>query len=1176
MTHRCPACNHQNRSGRRFCAECGSGLRHACPACGAENEAGDKFCGQCGAALTAGSAPTASVSRETPRAPRDYTPRHLAEKILTSKSSLEGERKNVTVLFADVAGYTSIAERSDPEAMHALMDRFFQCLLAEVHRVEGTVNQFTGDGVMALFGAPIALEDAPRRAVSAARAIQRVIEPLGADVRKRLGVDFRVRIGIHTGPVVVGRIGDDLRMDYTAVGDTTNLAARLQQMAEPGAILVSRATQNRVAAFFEMDDLGELRVKGKSQPVRAFRVGNERPVSGRVEASVGSGLTPLVGRESDLAAMASSFQAAQSDRGQVAFLVGDAGIGKSRLLYEFRAQLADQPHTWFEGRCASYARASAFQPIVDGLQRLFGIDDRDHETSVLAKIETGVAAAPGDLAWTLPLLRVLLSLPAGDPAVEAMDAAERRSETIRALHAFFFACAERAPLVVVIEDLHWIDPASEEFLGFLSDSLPASKLLAIYTHRPGYRHPFGDHSYHVRVALQPLSTQEMAAMTGALLKSGTLPESLGALIASKAEGNPFFVEEVTKSLLDEGAVHIADGDVTLARDVSEISVPDSIHDVLMARIDRLADDPKHAIQVASVIGREFALRLLQRITDAGDEVSSVVEELRSLELIYEKSAHPELAFMFKHALTHDVAYESILIQRRRALHRIVGTAIEELYPDRLAEHYESLAHHFARAEEWERAFLYHGRAAEKAAAAYANHSAAEHYREALAIAERLGDRVPRSDLQRLSEGLGGVLWLLSYFDQSGDAHLRSAEWADGPDKRAVNLAWAGHGKLWGHEYEQARICAGRAIEVAREHDLPGAHALALACLDLDDLVHGRVTDDSVAAEAIRLAEASGDPAARVLSLQQLEQRLEWRGEFRKAVKVGRTAIAIAQEQRLSTLAVFPTWFAGIALTCLGDYATALEWMQDSLELCGRLGDRALTARVLNTLGWCYAEFGAHDRANEFNRRGEEMAREIVELQVVASAPELHANAMINLAGNYVAMGDPERAEALILPIREELSSPGDPWQRWRYSMHVNHALARVALTRHDPETVLRLTQEELEAARANPSRKIEARALELRGRALLTQDDRDAAEETLGQALAIAVAIEYPPVQWRAHAFLAELGRRRGEPSRVERSLISARALIENLSKSIPDADLQRDFRGLAERLEADPFTACR
>jgi tetratricopeptide (TPR) repeat protein len=926
-----------------------------------------------------------------------------------------------------------------------------------------------------------------------------------------------------------------------------------------------------------MRDLGSIQVKGKSQPVRAFQVTEERPVSGRVEAGAGAGLTPLVGRERDLAALASAFEAARDGRGQVAFLVGDAGIGKSRLLYEFRSRLEGQPHTWFEGRCASYARTSAFHPIVDGLRRLFGIDDRGDDESVIARIEAGVAAVSGDLAWTLPYLRSLLSLAPDDPAVEGMDAAERRSETIRALHTFFFACAETAPLVLVIEDLHWIDPASEEVLGFLSDSLPASRVLAVFTHRPGYRHPFGDRSYQLRVTLQPLSDAETTTMAGALLEAGVLPQPLGALIARKAEGNPFFVEEVTKSLLDEGALQIAGGEVEMTRDPSQISVPDSIHDVLMARVDRLPDEPKRAIQVAAVIGREFALRLLQRITEAGDQVSSMVEELRALELIYEKAVHPELAFMFKHALTHDVAYESVLLQRRKALHRIVGTTIEELYRDRLAEHYESLAHHFARAEDWERALEYHERAADKARNAYANQSAADHYREALAIAERLGDAVPRARRRVIAENLGDVLWALSWFEQAGDARLQAAEWSEDPADEAWNLAFAGHAKLWSHEYTTSHDAAQRSVQIAVEHDVPGAQALALACLDEEDLVHGRVTEDSMMIEAGELAERSGHPVARAMALQQLIQRCEWRGEFRRTVELCEKTLEIAREERLSTLGVFPGWFCGIALTCLGQYGDALSRMQSALEACERLGDRALKARLLNTMGWCHAEFGAHGRASEFNRRGEELAREIVESGAIAGAPELHANAAINLAGNYVAMGDPERASGLVLPIWEELAEPGgDPWQRWRYSMHTTHAMARIALARQDPETTVRLTGEEHEAAHKNPAAKIQARSLELRGRAQLTMDERDAAEQTLREALDLAVRIEYPPVQWRSHALLAELARRRGDDAEAARSAAAARSLIESLAKSIPGTDLRSEFLSLADRLESDPLAACR
>jgi class 3 adenylate cyclase len=546
---------------------------------------------------------------------------------LTQKSTLEGERRHVTVLFADVADYTALAERADPEAMHALMDQCFRRILDEVHRYEGTVNQFTGDGVMALFGAPLALEGAPRRAVLAGLAIQRALAPLDEEVQSRYERGFTMRIGIHSGPVVVGRIGDDLRMDYTAVGDTTNLAARLQALAPPGAVWISESTRQAVAGFFELRDAGRQPVKGKRTPVHAFEVVAERPVSGRIEAAVETGLTPLVGREPELAALHAAFESAREGHGQVAFVIGEAGIGKSRLLYEFRQRLAGEPHTWFEGHCSAIANTTAFHAVSDGVRRLFGIDDRDDEAQACAKLEQREADLGGGLAWTLPFVRSLLALAPGDAAVEAMDPIRRRSETVRALQAHFLRAAARQPLVLVVEDLHWIDAASEELLSFLAESTPTARALLLFTYRPGYRHPFGDRSYHVRIAPQALSAQAMHAMTQSLLESATLPSELLALIAAKAEGNPFFVEEVTKSLVEEGVLRRTDDGVELTRALADVTVPDSIQDVLMARLDRLADEARRAIQVASVIGREFALRLLAQIREAGDRVQDVVGEI---------------------------------------------------------------------------------------------------------------------------------------------------------------------------------------------------------------------------------------------------------------------------------------------------------------------------------------------------------------------------------------------------------------------------------------------------------------------------------------------------------------------------------------------------------------------
>ena len=1171
----CPACGCDNRAEARFCSGCAAPLQPDCPSCGARNEPGARFCDQCATPL-AGEPPAPRSSLRPESKPRAYTPKHLTDRILQSRSALEGERKHVTVLFADIAGYTSLSERLDPEEVHALMDRCFQRILEEVHRYEGTVNQFTGDGVMALFGAPIALEGAPQRAIMAALGMQRSLESLRQEVLAEGGPDVRMRVGIHSGPVVVGRIGDDLRMDYTAVGDTTNLADRLQRLAPPGSVYISQATEHLVSGFFDLVDLGPQRLRGKVDPVRAFEVVGARAVHGRIEATSDAGLTPLVGRDRELDLLWSTFESARAGNGQVAFLVGEAGTGKSRLLSEFRRKLGDEPHTWIEGRCTSYGKHTAFYAIVDALRRRFGLEDKDDAATALAKLQDAEEALGGDLDWTLPFVRSLLSLPPGDAAVAEMDAVTRRSETVRALHARILRGAERNPLIFVVEDLHWIDTASEEFLTFLADSIPAMRVLLVFAHRPGYEHPFGDRSYHTRIALQPLSVNEMADMASSILETSDIPEAVHGLIMNKAEGNPFFVEEVTKSLLEEGVLRLEQGRVEVARPIEDISVPDSITDVLMARIDRLAEEPKRAIQVASVIGREFALRLLEQISEAGNRVSAVVEDLRALELILQKTAYPELAFMFKHALTCDVAYESVLMQRRKSLHRIVGAAIEELYRERLAEHLEALAYHFTLGEDWERAFEYHDRASEKAADAFANHSAAEHCRQALAIAERIPESVPDDRRRLLEERLGKACWCVSQFAASGDAYRRAADLAADPALRAANLGRGAYSLVWAHDYERARTTTDEALTLARAIRAPAAEALGLVCRFEQSMVEGQTEQGGLADEAGRLAERSGDPEALFFTLLHQAQRAEWEGDYRPAVSLAERALSIANREGMMHLAPYPQWILGLALVCLGEYGRALAVLREGLELCDRVGDRAFKTRLLNSLGWCCSEFGAHLRASQYNQESTVLAGEMVELQLVPGAPELYANAALNLAGNRIALGDLDGALEQLEPIRAELDRPGDPWMRWRYSLHVRDGLARVALARGDPERALPLIDEELEGARKHRARKLEARALELRGRALVALGHPREALETLRGALEVAQALEYPPVVWRSTSLLAELARRSGSRSDAERLAAQAQGLPEGLAGSLPEAELQRDFRLLAERLAEDPLGAYR
>ncbi|MEK7387716.1 MAG: adenylate/guanylate cyclase domain-containing protein, partial [candidate division NC10 bacterium] len=455
-----------------------------CAVCQAPNPPGNRFCHQCGGALAPGAAADQFAS------PRSYTPKHLAEKILTTGGALKGERKQVTVLFVDVAGFTSLSERLDPEEVHRLMSRAFDLMLAEVHRYEGTVNQFLGDGIMALFGAPIAHEDHARRAVHAALGIQRALDDYQKELAPR-GISFRARQGLNTGLVVVGAIGSDLRMDYTAVGDTTNVAARLQQAGEPGRVTVGEATHRLVRGYFETRPLGEIHLKGKAEAVAAWEVVAAHETRTRLEVETDRGLTPLVGRERELGLLLDAFARARDGHGQVVFLVGEAGIGKSRLLLELRRRIGDDA-AWQEGHCLSFGKAMAFHPLVDLLRRQFGVEEADGEAAIAAKLERGVAEIGEDLAPVAPYLRALLSIDPGDAEVRAMSPAQRRGETFEALRRLLVRAAERQSQILVIEDLHWIDGATEQFLTMLVDSVPALRALLVFTYRPGYASRFGE------------------------------------------------------------------------------------------------------------------------------------------------------------------------------------------------------------------------------------------------------------------------------------------------------------------------------------------------------------------------------------------------------------------------------------------------------------------------------------------------------------------------------------------------------------------------------------------------------------------------------------------------------------------------------------------------------------
>jgi class 3 adenylate cyclase/pimeloyl-ACP methyl ester carboxylesterase len=733
---KCQKCQAENPEHNQFCRKCGTKLSRTCPNCSADVLLADKFCGKCGHELgKLTRAPEIDFNQ-----PQSYTPKFLTDKILNNRSSIEGERKLVTILFADVADYTSMAEKLDPEKVHLIMDGCFKILMDEIHRYEGTINQFTGDGVMALFGAPIAHEDHAQRACYAALAIQSAMVGFNEKLKDETDIDFKLRIGLNTGPVVVGSIGDDLRMDYTAQGDTTNLAARMQQSAESGEILMTNFTQALIRGHFIWESLGGLKVKGKKEPTLTYLLKHTRGIRTRMDVAAEKGLSPLNGRSEELNRLHQLWALTKKGHGQVAFIVGEAGIGKSRLIFEFHRSLSAEKITWLEGHSTAYGGNMPFLPLIDLLKRNFRIEESDTEKTVIQKIEKGLSPLGDDTKDRAPYLKFLFSVNPGDPLMPSMDAQGRRRMIFDSIRLMTIQGSKLRPLVVVFEDLHWIDHDTEDYLKYVIDSLATMPVMLILTYRPDYTNPFGERTFYNRISLKALLEKESLELAKGVLGISKLPEPIEPLILGRAEGNPFYIEEIVKSLEEIGAFRREEA-IEAAVDLDQIRIPMSIQDILMARIDRLPEEQKNALQIAAVIGREFDAILLERIAELEDRASEIIGELVGLELIYQTKFYPELAYMFKHALTHEVAYNSLFNSQRKILHAKIGESAEVLYSTRLAEYYDMLAYHFERGGVWEKAVEYLLRVAEKAKIRYASSSAVILCQRALQVAAKSKDLV---------------------------------------------------------------------------------------------------------------------------------------------------------------------------------------------------------------------------------------------------------------------------------------------------------------------------------------------------------------------------------------------------------------------------------------------------
>jgi class 3 adenylate cyclase/tetratricopeptide (TPR) repeat protein len=718
--------------------------------------------GSLGSSVQSLESQTASTSDASPQplapSPISYTPPHLAERI-RAVSLTEGERKTITALFADLKGSTALIEGLDPEEARAIIDPALQLMMDAVHRYEGYVAQALGDGIFALFGAPLAHEDHPQRALYAALRMQEEMRRYADTLREKGYPPLLMRVGLNTGEVVVRSIRkDDLHADYVPVGHSTNLAARMEQLAAPGSILVTEQTHRLTAGYFEFKALGKTPIKGVEVPLLVYEVVGAGPLRTRFQVAARRGLTRFVGRQSELEQLQRALEQAQAGHGQIIGVMGEPGLGKSRLFYEFKLT-AVSGCLVLEAYSVSHGKASPYLPVIELLKSYFQIQLQDDERQRKEKVTGRVLTLDRSLEDTLPYLSALLSIDDPTSALQQMDPQIRRRRTFEALKKLLLRESLKQPLILVFEDLHWIDSETQGVLDMLSESVASARILVLANYRPEYRHEWGQKTYYTQLRLAPLGKEEAEELLTFLLGADASLKTVKPLILEKTEGTPFFMEEVVQTLAEEGVLVGARGNYRLETSPTELHVSPTVHGVLAARIDRLETAEKALLQQLSVIGRQFPLGLVRKVvTQTEDELYRLLSSLQGKEFLYEQPTFPEVEYLFKHALTQEVAYGTVLQERRKALHERTAQAIEALYRANLDEHYSALAHHYSQSGNTEKAIAYLGLAGQQSVQRSANTEAVTQLTRAVELLQSLPDNPARIQQELgLQTLLGGAL-----------------------------------------------------------------------------------------------------------------------------------------------------------------------------------------------------------------------------------------------------------------------------------------------------------------------------------------------------------------------------------------------------------------------------------
>ncbi|HEV8441151.1 MAG TPA: AAA family ATPase [Methylomirabilota bacterium] len=1119
----CPQCQQDNPPHARFCLGCGARLALTCGSCRAELPGAARFCLQCGQAVTAGTAaPVGSPAPET------YTPKHLAEKILTSKAALEGERKQVTVLFADLKGSMELLADRDPEEARKLLDPVLELMMDAVHAYEGTVNQVMGDGIMALFGAPLAHEDHAVRACYAAQDMQAAVRRFADGVRRSHGVGMQIRVGLNSGEVVVRAIGSDLHMDYSAVGQTTHLAARMEQLASPGNTLLTGDTLRLAEGYVEVKPLGPVPVKGLEAPIEVYEMVGTGPLRSRLHAAATKGLTRLVGRDSELDLLRQALERAATGRGQIMALVGEAGVGKSRLVWEVTH--SRQIHGWLvlESGSVSYGKATPYLPVINLLKTYFTIQDRDDHDEVREKVSSKLRALDEALTATSTALLSLLDVPVEDRAWRTLDPPQRRERTLDAVKRLLLREGQAQPLLLVFEDLHWIDSETQALLDSLAESLPTARILLLVNHRPEYQHGWISKSYYVRLRLDPLPLEGAEDLLRALIGDNPELQPLKQFLIERTEGNPFFLEESVRTLVETGALVGERGACRLAKALPSIQVPATVQAVLAARIDRLPADEKWLLQSAAVIGKDVPFGLLRAIGDEPEEVDRVrLSHLQAAEFLYETRLPPDLEYTFTHALTHDVAYETLLRQHRRTLHAKIVQVIEGLYPDRLIEQVERLAHHAVRGEVWEKAFAYLREAGTKAAGRSAHREAVTHFERALAVLPHLPvTRESREAAIDLRFACRSSLLPLGELDRILD-HLREAE--------ALAQGLADQRRLgWVSTYMTIHF--------------------SMIAQNEQGLASGQ--------RAVALAAAVGDVRLQVVANAYLGQAEYRAGEYRPAADRLRWCVAsltgdLVRERlgQAALPAVYARTLLASSLAELGEFPEGTARADEALQIATALDHPFSLGLAFHGTGRFHLCKGDVQKAIVVLERGYDVCRaRIVEywLPVICAS--------LGLA--YATCGRDAEAFPLVKQALERLTSA----QMMIYQSLVLASLSETHLLAGRMDDASQRAQEALRVSCHRGERGMQAHAMRLLGEIELRRDPLDGGEteHRYGQALGLATDLGMRPLVAHCHLGLGQLYRCTGKRQEAQEHLTTATAMYGEMGMTYWLEKAEAEIRELA------------